>query len=134
VGKLGDVAMAICPLCGKPNNEILIAKRNYKGDITANPPKGNLCDECKKKVERAAHLVCSRCNSLVAVIEPGTTPDGFVIEEKATYHAAHCKKCKIIGESNTIEILELKEFIERKNKEAEEAKEGGAKIDGEVRS
>lgn len=111
MGKLGDVAMCICPMCGKENGEIAIATRNYRGDIQKNAPVGQgLCEACQAMVDVAANIECANCGEIIAKLEAGIMPNGFVIEEKATYHSESCPKCN--PQIKGFALVELKEYLE----------------------
>lgn len=109
MGKLGDVALGVCPRCGEENGQILIAKRNYRGQMSSREITPTLCNSCQTVLDNSATLICNGCSSVVAKIESGLTPDGFQIEEKGTYHSPSCPKC---SSSKKVEILEIKEFFE----------------------
>lgn len=108
MGKIGDVAMGLCPRCGKENGTIVMAKKNYKGQMNRYEVTPDLCDTCLEAIKTAATLVCNNCGQIVAKIEAGTTPDGFVIEPNSTLHTDACSKC---SSKSRVEILEMKGLV-----------------------
>jgi hypothetical protein len=77
----------------------------------------SVCDECFPSIKNMVAIVCIRCQTIVARMEPIIFPSGFRMRPGEYYHTDACPKCRpkeCVPNISPLRILE-RYFYEKEN-------------------
>jgi hypothetical protein len=72
----------------------------------------SICDDCERNVKNFAIVVCIKCKSVVARMQPNVFRTGFVVRAGEYYHTNACPNC--VKNLNSSILIE-KYFYEKEN-------------------
>lgn len=118
----------VCPVCGATfevpvrRDRLIIPDSPDSGQIliadhplAPHEPNADLCPRCRKEFGDFARVICLKCHKIVTRVQPGMTPDGFVVAPGAILHVRECPTCQPNVQFSTFVEAEAFERLKGKN-------------------
>ena len=94
----------VCRICGKLKPNIVV----YTGKA-----QDVLCEDCLKKCEGMAFLMCQSCGNYIGMYKPGiTSEEKYEVKPGETLHLNCCPNCN--PDAGKAFVVEFRDFMQRK--------------------